>query len=73
MTSLAGGTKSKKEDEPNRKVVLKRDDVTLIVYLPMLHISFQMNEFEISKTAAEKALRRNHGELKATVQQLINV
>jgi hypothetical protein len=32
-----------------------------------------MKEFEISKTAAEKALRRNHGELKATIQQLVNV
>jgi len=31
MTSLAGGSKSKKEDEPNKKVVLKRDDVTIIV------------------------------------------
>ena len=33
MTSLAGGARSKKEDEPNKKVVLKRDDVTLIVNL----------------------------------------
>jgi len=32
-----------------------------------------MKEFEISKIAAEKALRRNHGELKATIQQLVNV
>jgi len=39
MTSLAGGSKSKKEDEPNKKVVLKRDDVTIIV-TPPLAITF---------------------------------
>jgi hypothetical protein len=74
MTSLAGGTKSKKEDEPNKKVVLKREDVTVIVIpLQSSYLTFQMNEFEISKTAAEKALRQNHGELKATIHELINV
>jgi hypothetical protein len=36
MTSLAGGTKSKKEDEPNKKVVLKREDVTVIVIFPAI-------------------------------------
>jgi len=30
MTSLAGGPK-KKADEPNKKVVLKRDDINVIV------------------------------------------
>jgi hypothetical protein len=32
MTSLAGGPKAKKEDEPNKKVVLKREDVAVIVF-----------------------------------------
>ena len=31
MTSLAGGTKTKKADEPSKKVVLKKEDVAVIV------------------------------------------
>jgi hypothetical protein len=31
-----------------------------------------MTEFEISKITAEKALRRNHGELVPTIHELIN-
>jgi hypothetical protein len=34
MTSLAGGAKSKKADEPTKKVVLKKEDVTIIVSMP---------------------------------------
>jgi hypothetical protein len=41
----------------------------------IVHIesNFQMTEFDISKIAAEKALRQNHGELIPTINQLINV
>jgi len=31
MTSLAGGAKAKKADEPTKKVVLKKDDINVIV------------------------------------------
>jgi hypothetical protein len=31
MTNLAGGAKTKKADEPSKKVVLKKEDVTVIV------------------------------------------
>ena len=31
MTSLAGGSKAKKSVEPSKKVVLKKEDVTVIV------------------------------------------
>jgi hypothetical protein len=31
MTSLAGRAKAKKADEPVKKVVLKKDDITIIV------------------------------------------
>jgi hypothetical protein len=34
MTSLAGGAKVKKADEPSKKVVLKKEDVTVIVTTP---------------------------------------
>lgn len=34
MTSLAGGAKAKKADEPSKKVVLKKEDVNVIVTLP---------------------------------------
>lgn len=73
MTSLAGGSKSKKADEPSKKVVLKKEDVNVIVFiLFILNLTLQMTEFDISKTAAEKALRQNHGELISTINQLIN-
>ena len=73
MTSLAGGSKSKKAVEPSKKVVLKKEDVTVIVFiLSILNLMLQMTEFDISKTAAEKVLRQNHGELIPTVNQLIN-
>jgi HYPK UBA domain len=73
MTSLAGGSKSKKADEPSKKVVLKKEDVTVIVFiLFILNLMLQMTEFDISKTAAEKALRQNHGELIPTINKLIN-
>ena len=73
MTSLAGGSKSKKADEPSKKVVLKKEDVTVIVFiLFILNLMLQMTEFDISKTAAEKVLRQNHGELISTINQLIN-
>jgi len=62
MTSLAGGAKAKKVDEPIKKVVLKKEDVTVI-----------MTEFEMSRTAAEKALRQNQGQLIPTINQLIHV
>lgn len=35
MTSLAGGAKAKKADEPSKKVVLKKEDVNVIVTLPV--------------------------------------
>jgi hypothetical protein len=35
MTSLTGAPKSKKADEPNKKVVLKKEDVAVIVRLPI--------------------------------------
>jgi HYPK UBA domain len=35
--------------------------------------NLQMTEFDISKIAAEKVLRQNHGELIPTINQLINV
>ena len=73
MTSLAGGSKAKKADEPSKKVVLKKEDVTVIVFISLiLNLTLQMTEFDISKTAAEKALRQNHGELIPTINQLIN-
>jgi hypothetical protein len=71
MTSLAGGPK-KKADEPNKKVVLKREDVNIIVRVISFWLTMQVNEFEISRTAAEKALRQNQGELIPTITQLIN-
>jgi len=39
MTSLAGGAKAKKADEPTKKVVLKKEDVTVIVS-PLTIFSF---------------------------------
>jgi len=41
----------------------------------IVHIksNLQMTEFDISKIAAEKALRQNHGELIPTINQLINM
>ena len=74
MTSLAGGSKAKKADEPIKKVVLKKEDVTIIVILGyIMSLTLQMTEFDITKTAAERALRQNHGELIPTINQLINV
>jgi len=35
MTSLAGGAKAKKADEPSKKVVLKKEDVNVIVTPPV--------------------------------------
>ena len=73
MTSLAGGSKAKKADEPIKKVVLKKEDVTIIVILGyIMSLTLQMTEFDITKTAAERALRQNHGELIPTINQLIN-
>ena len=73
MTSLAGGSKAKKADEPSKKVVLKKEDVTIIVILGyIMSLTLQMTEFDITKTAAERALRQNHGELIPTINQLIN-
>jgi hypothetical protein len=34
MTSLAGGSKAKKADEPVKKVVLKKEDIAVIVDWP---------------------------------------
>jgi len=62
MTSLTGASKSKKADEPNKKVVVKKEDVAVI-----------MNEFDMTKIAAERVLRQNHGELIPTIKQLISV
>jgi hypothetical protein len=74
MSSLTGGAKSIKADEPNKKVVLKKEDVTVIVRcLDYLNLTAQMTEFDMPKTAAEKALRGNRGELITTIKQLINV
>ena len=76
MTSLAGGAKAKKADEPTKKVVLKKEDVTVIVSPPAIFekvLTIQMTEFEMSRTAAEKALRQNHGELIPTINQLIHI
>jgi len=76
MTSLSGGSaKPKKADEPVKKVVLKKEDVTVIVFAHQFsrELTSQMTEFDISKIAAEKALRQNHGELIPTINQLINI
>jgi len=39
MTSLAGGAKAKKADEPVKKVVLKKEDVTVLVYPSIIIIA----------------------------------
>jgi hypothetical protein len=73
MSSLTGGAKSIKADEPNKKVILKKEDVTVIVRCPDFNLTAQMTEFDMPKTTAEKALRGNRGELITTIKQLINV